>query len=368
MLQEKMLKPLELEFRGKAGEYFRIWVVNIFLTILTLGVYSAWAKVRTKQYFYGNTILDGSTFEYDANPVTILKGRAVVAILLLIYFVVTHFYPATSSIFYLLFFIFLPWLVMRSMMFNARYSNYRNLNFSFNHNLRDAVIAFLFLAILIPLTFGLIYPFYMHLVKKYIVDNHNYGQLVFRLKSIIKEFYKIYFLAVLIFLAGVAVFMFVFKDALLFLSATTTSGSETVPELPPNFMRSLYLVLAAYGLVYFLAYAFVQARTFNAVWSNTTLTKITGTAITASSVPLVAFTAAISTWKIFFIYVTNTIAILLSFGLLIPWAKIRMVKYKIGHLAVSSISDLQTITAVEKEKEGAIGSEMGDILDIDFGI
>lgn len=368
MLQERMLKPLEFEFRGKAGEYFRIWIVNVFLTILTLGVYSAWAKVRTKQYFYGNTILDGSPFEYNASPVTILKGRAVVVIILIIYAVVTQFYPSSSGLFYLLFFLFLPWLVMRSMMFNARYSNYRNLNFSFNKNLKDAVIAFILLAILIPLTLGFIYPFYAHSVKKYIVDNHNYGQLIFMLKSVVKQFYKIYLFALLIFFSGIGIFLFIFKDYFLTLVALSSGGVEKAPELPPNFVMSLYIVIAAYGLVYFITYAFIQAKTFNAVWSNTSLTKITGTAITASSVPLVAFNAVLSTWKIFFIYVTNTIAILLSFGLLIPWAKIRMAKYKIDHLAVSSIADLKVITAVEKDKEGAIGSEMGDILDIDIGL
>lgn len=363
-----MLKPLEFEFRGKTGEYFRIWIVNVFLTILTLGVYSAWAKVRTKQYFYGNTILDGSPFEYNASPVSILKGRAVVAIILVFYVVVTHFYPASSSLFYLLFFLFLPWLVMRSMMFNARYSNYRNLNFSFNKNLKDAVITFILLAILIPLTLGLIYPFYAHSVKKYIVNNHNYGQLVFRLKNIVKQFYKIYLLALLIFFAGIAVFIFIFKDNFLALAVLTSKSTEPAPELPPDFIASLYTLIAAYGLIYFFTYAFVQAKTFNAMWSNTILTKITGTAITASSVPLVAFNAVLGTWKIFYIYVTNTIAILLSVGLLIPWAKIRMAKYKIDHLAVSSITDLKVITAVEKDKEGAIGSEMGDILDIDIGL
>src|SRR5262245_30780901 len=33
-----------VEFTGAPGEYFRIWIVNLVLTILTLGVYSAWAK------------------------------------------------------------------------------------------------------------------------------------------------------------------------------------------------------------------------------------------------------------------------------------------------------------------------------------
>ena len=35
-----------LTFTGRGGEYFRIWVVNLLLTLITFGLYSAWAKVR----------------------------------------------------------------------------------------------------------------------------------------------------------------------------------------------------------------------------------------------------------------------------------------------------------------------------------
>ena len=44
--------PLPFRFDGRAGEYFRIWIVNV---MLTQGIYSAWAKVRTNKYFYRNT-------------------------------------------------------------------------------------------------------------------------------------------------------------------------------------------------------------------------------------------------------------------------------------------------------------------------
>jgi hypothetical protein len=37
---------LRLRFTGTAGEYFRIWIVNLFLTVLTLGIYSAWTLLR----------------------------------------------------------------------------------------------------------------------------------------------------------------------------------------------------------------------------------------------------------------------------------------------------------------------------------
>ena len=369
MLQDKMLKPLELDFNGKAREYFRIWIVNVLLTILTIGVYSAWAKVRTKQYFYGNTILDGSPFEYNASPVAILKGRLVVAAILIIYFAVSSFYPAVEPIFILVFFGFLPWLIMRSMMFNARYSNYRNLNFTFNNNLRDSVKTFIGLAILIPLTLGLIYPFYMHAIQQYRVDNHNFGQLAFRLKSIVGRFYKIYLLAGLIFIGIIVLFYFFgLKDLTNAMVSASSEDPEAAPELPANAGNIILIMTLIYLVAYFFVYAFIQAKVFNAVWENTTLTKVGGTAITAPRVPLVAFNADITPLKLFYIYVTNTLAIVASLGLLIPWAKIRMARYRISHVDVSAIADLKTISAAERDKEGAIGSEMGDILDIDIGI
>jgi len=45
------METKQFYFTGKGGEYFRIWIVNICLTILTLGIYSAWATVRTRRYF-----------------------------------------------------------------------------------------------------------------------------------------------------------------------------------------------------------------------------------------------------------------------------------------------------------------------------
>ncbi|MBL9131958.1 MAG: DUF898 family protein, partial [Verrucomicrobiaceae bacterium] len=65
------------EFHGRAGEFFRIWIVNVVLTVLTLGIYAAWAKVRTKRYFHGNTLLDGKPFDFTGNPISILKGNLI---------------------------------------------------------------------------------------------------------------------------------------------------------------------------------------------------------------------------------------------------------------------------------------------------
>lgn len=62
----------KFSFTGTTGEYFRIWIVNLFLTIITLGVFLAWAKVRQRKYLYGNTWLDNDNFGFHGRPVAIL--------------------------------------------------------------------------------------------------------------------------------------------------------------------------------------------------------------------------------------------------------------------------------------------------------
>src|SRR6266849_2239601 len=79
-------RALISEFRGCARDYFRIWAVNLCLTLLTAGIFSAWAKVRKKRYFYSNVTLDGTPFQYLGRPVPILKGRVIAVILFSVYY------------------------------------------------------------------------------------------------------------------------------------------------------------------------------------------------------------------------------------------------------------------------------------------
>src|SRR5450830_2110894 len=75
--------PVEaFSFSGRGSEYFRIWIINLLLSIVTLGIYSAWAKVRRLHYFYNNTSVAGTSFEYHGNPIAILKGRIIAVVLL----------------------------------------------------------------------------------------------------------------------------------------------------------------------------------------------------------------------------------------------------------------------------------------------
>jgi uncharacterized membrane protein YjgN (DUF898 family) len=72
--------PVPVRFTGSGAEYFGIWIVNLLLTIVTIGIYSAWAKVRKKRYFYAHTKIDGDSFEYRGKPIAIQKGRIIAVV------------------------------------------------------------------------------------------------------------------------------------------------------------------------------------------------------------------------------------------------------------------------------------------------
>jgi uncharacterized membrane protein YjgN (DUF898 family) len=59
---------LRIVFTGSGSEYFRIWIVNLLLMMLTLGLYYPWAKKRRLRHFHGNTRSAANCWTFTATP------------------------------------------------------------------------------------------------------------------------------------------------------------------------------------------------------------------------------------------------------------------------------------------------------------
>lgn len=53
-----------LHYEGKSGAVFKIWLRNLFFTILTIGLYRPWAKTRMRRYIYSHFTFIGERFQY----------------------------------------------------------------------------------------------------------------------------------------------------------------------------------------------------------------------------------------------------------------------------------------------------------------
>ncbi len=231
-------------FTGRTSEYFGIWIVNLLLSIITLGIYSAWAKVRRKKYFYNNTLIDGVGFDYHANPVAILKGRIIAFVLYLVFVFASQLHPAVSVILSILLFIAIPWIVVRGLKFNARNSSHRGLRFDFDGQYKDAAILFLGYPIIFGSAVGLVIwglfasasgmvagaitpliimaalafyvPFIMQRQQQFMVNHHQFGTTHFNMQAKIKDFFLIFlklFLTIALLSAAVSmVLALAFKD------------------------------------------------------------------------------------------------------------------------------------------------------------
>src|SRR5512143_910469 len=180
------------EFTGKGWEYFRIWIVNLLLTVVTLGIYSAWAKVRRLQYFYRNTRLANASFDYHGTPKAILKGRIIAVGLMLLYNVTLKFNPKLGLAVGLMLALVMPWLLMRSLRFKLYNSSYRGLRFGFAGQARGAYDAFMKYPILAGLTAYLLAPLAHQRIKRYQFDNSRFGSTAFKFGAGAKGFYLLY--------------------------------------------------------------------------------------------------------------------------------------------------------------------------------
>ena len=135
-----------LRFTGQASEYFRVWIVNLALTVITLGLYTPWARIRTRQYLYGHTWLDDQNFEYTASPFALLRGYLIVVAFFGLYTAAQQLqftgWEWVTGALGLLFAVAYPWLVRQSMRFQARSTVHRGLRFRFTGSLGDAYVSY----------------------------------------------------------------------------------------------------------------------------------------------------------------------------------------------------------------------------------
>jgi uncharacterized membrane protein YjgN (DUF898 family) len=124
-------RMLDIDFQANGFDYFRIWIVNIFLTVLTLGIYSAWAKVRTQQYFYSNTRVADAPFQYLAKPLQILQGRIIGVALLGLYMGSQELSGLPAAVSLLVLLLSLPALLVLALSGHFRFTAWRNTGFDF---------------------------------------------------------------------------------------------------------------------------------------------------------------------------------------------------------------------------------------------
>lgn len=323
-----------ITFTGNASDYFGIWIVNLLLSIVTLGIYSAWAKVRRKKYFYQNTLIDGVGFDYHAKPIAILKGRAIAFGLLMAYNLLAQMSPVLGVVLFILLLLAVPWLVLRGLTFNARNSSHRGLRFDFKSRYVDMAKVFVLYPILVAMSAGLAFPWWSRHLNNTLVNSHRFGLTPFKCEIKLGAIYRIYSKLLILVLLAIIIFPLLLSLGLV--------GFV--------FYFLLYPVFLAIGLLFF---AEIKVRTSNLVWNNTQLDHV-------------KFVSTQRVRDVFWLYFTNSLALMFSFGLATPWAQIRLARYRLAHLHLAGETQWDNFVGEKKEQVRATGEEIADMFDVDM--
>jgi uncharacterized membrane protein YjgN (DUF898 family) len=340
-----------LQFTGKGSEYFRIWIVNLALTILTLGIYSAWAKVRRLQYFYRNTSLAGNSFDFHGDPKAILLGRLIAVALLVAYNLAGTFNVFLGLSAFALLIAVLPWLVQRSFRFRLQNSSYRGLRFRFAGTVGGAYLAFLVWPIAAYVSLFALAPMAHREIKRYQHGDSRFANASFGFHAGYKPFYVIYLKALGMLLLG-AIAMGVLMGVMGASGLFGDAGGD-----PKQQGKIVAIIFAAILVFYLLLFLFLgpwfSARMQNLVWNNTTLGPH-------------AFRSNVRARDLFMIYLTNFLAIILTLGLFKPFADIRIARYRLTHMALAAQASLEEFLAEQEQAVSALGEETADVLDVDI--
>lgn len=344
-------QAVDFRFTGRGGEYFRIWIVNLALTVLTIGIYSAWAKVRRLQYFYRNTSLEGSSFDYHGDPMAILKGRIIAVALLVLYNVAGNMDPTLGlGVFAVLMLVF-PWLVQRSLRFKLHNSSYRGLRFGFGGSAGGSYKSFLMWPAIGYFTLGLLMPVAHHRMKSYQHGNSRYGTESFRFLAREGGFFGIYFR-----LFGMVILMLAVLVALAvgMRGFATMNVQEGDPEKQVAVVGMIILaILGVYLIAFLFIWPWFTARIQNLVWNGTALGEH-------------VFSSKVRARDLFWIYITNFIGILVTLGLFKPFADIRLHRYRLEHMALDVQGSLEEFVASQQQGIGAAGEEAAEVFDFDI--
>jgi uncharacterized membrane protein YjgN (DUF898 family) len=126
------IEAFELRFTGSGGEFFRVWIVNVLLTIATLGFYTPFARRRTAQYFFGHTDVAGSPLEFTAQQRKMVFGFLVLVGLYMAFKLAANTGQDTAaSLLMLGFAVLAPYFWASAMRFRLGATRWRGLRLQF---------------------------------------------------------------------------------------------------------------------------------------------------------------------------------------------------------------------------------------------
>ncbi len=395
--QRHGITAYRLRFSGTGGEYFRVWIVNLLLSIVTLGLYTPWARRRTARYFYDHTLIADSPLEFTAPLRKMVVSFILFVLLYLAYKIAAETGQDTTVLVFIVTAALLaPYLWGSAMRFRLASTRWRGLQLHFTARWREVYLAswpiFVMAALWIAINFGLevlaadlaappvrkprgvTFPvvsapmwgliglgLLLSLLciirvefnyKSLLVLRAGIGQQRGRWKPVYSDFVRIWGATVLVALAGVALVLGLAGGAIYTLQAMFSSARGQA-----LFLLVFLVVLATLlGLILASApaRAYREARMFRLIWSNVGLGQIA------------RFKCDLSHWAFMRLRIKNVLLTLLTVGFYRPFARVSEYRMKADSVTLHVKGGLDQLVGELVRQQDGLGDALADVAGLDI--
>jgi uncharacterized membrane protein YjgN (DUF898 family) len=375
---------VRLEFTGSGSEYFRIWIVNLLLTLVTLGLYYPFAKVRRLRYFHGATEVGGAPLSFHADPWKMFRGYVLVALMLAAYTGAGQFSATAGAIAFLIVAALWPALWHSSMRFRLANTGWRGLRFRYTGTRASAYavmavplgVAMLFVlgalltqpeappvppsgeevppsaselfAALAPGVVMLaLLPLFFWLLKRLQHSNYALGPERTGFTARVGSFYGLAFTAGFV---GIVAMFGIGILAAIVISALRSLGIGGIAWL------SVVAMVLGYLVVFSLVGGYWTARMQNLTWGHTASARL-------------RFKSSLPAHALARLWFKNLLLVLLTLGLYFPFAQVATARLRLEAITVVSEVDPDEFAATAAQAdEAAAGDAAGDLLGLDIGL
>lgn len=174
-----------LSYKGSGGELFKIQIVNLILTTVTLGLYYPWAKARSLEYLYGQSHFEESPFAFTGTGKEMFKGFIKAFILIVVVygvFLALIFAGSTGLAVLWLYgclFAILPLAIHGSYKYRMAKTNWRGIRFGYTGDRTELIKLFVKGILLTVVTLGIYGAWFVMDLRRYIISNIKVGNASF---------------------------------------------------------------------------------------------------------------------------------------------------------------------------------------------
>jgi uncharacterized membrane protein YjgN (DUF898 family) len=178
---------LRLAYRGTGGDLFFVFIKNVFLTLVTLGIYTPWAKTARRDYLWRQVDIDGQRLEYTGTGMELFVGYLKVAVAYLVLLGipagVAAVAPGVGALLRTVAGVFIACVIPFAIYWSRRYllgrTRWRGIRFGLVGDAGEFAKLFLKCSLLTFVTLGFYGPVMNNRLYGFMMNNTRYGSAPF---------------------------------------------------------------------------------------------------------------------------------------------------------------------------------------------